>query len=84
MHGGERGARDHRDKKTERPGIESVGAPEAEEGAHQHHPLEADVDDPAPLREKPAHRCERERGRIAEGRAEEHRPGEDEVEVPDA
>ena len=54
---------------------------EPEERPHQHHPLEADVHDAASLGEEAAHGCERERRRVAERCSEQHRPGEDEVEV---
>ena len=48
---------------------------DAPEAAHQHHPLEADVDDAGALREEAAQRAERERRRVLEGADEE--PGRD-------
>ena len=45
------------------PVLQLVRAEEAEERAHQQHPLETDVHDAAPLREDPAERRERQRRR---------------------
>ena len=56
----------------------------AEERAHQHHPLEADVHDAGALREHAAERGEDERRRVAEHRGEERRPDDDGLELPDA
>ena len=55
-----------------------------EERARQHHPLEADVHDAAPLAEDAADGRERERGREAEHRRGQGRPDDDHVQVRDA
>ncbi len=71
-------------EKPERPRVQLVGTEDAEEGAREHHPLEADVHDATSLREETAHRGESERGRVAEHRRRERRPDDDLVEVADA
>ena len=54
------------------------------EGAHEHHPLEADVHDPAPLGEDAPERPVDERRREDEHRGDQRRPREDDLEVVDA
>ena len=54
---------EHRDENADDPAATLVGAVDAPEGAHQHHPLEPDVHDSAPLRDHAAERAERERRR---------------------
>ena len=76
---GERGA-----EEAERPGVELVGAEDAEERARQHHPLETDVHDAAALAEDAAHRGEGERRREAEHRRDQRRPDDDLLEMADA
>jgi hypothetical protein len=71
----------HRDHDAQRPRVRLVGAPETEEGTHQHHPLEPDVHDAAALGEHPADRRKRQRRRVAERRGEEGAPDDDGVEV---
>ena len=62
----EQAADGHGDEKPDHPASTLVGPVDAPEGAHQHHPFEADVDHAAPLREEAAHRGEHERRREAE------------------
>ena len=57
----ERASCAHRDDEPEHPRVRLVGAHDPEEGAHEHHPLEPDVHDAAPLREDAAERGERQR-----------------------
>ena len=45
----EASSRQRRTQEPERPRVQLVGAEDAEEGAREHHPLEADVHDAAPL-----------------------------------
>ena len=71
----------HRDQEAEVPVAGLVGAPDAEEGARQHHPLEADVHDAAPLGEHAAERRERERRGVAQRRGDQRRPDDDVREV---
>ena len=80
----EEGAGERGDPEPELPRLELVGREDPEEGAGEHHSLEPDVRDPAALGEDPAHRRERERGRVAEHGGEERRPDDDLVEVGDA
>ena len=61
-----------------------VGAPDGEERAREHHPLEADVHDARALGEQPAERGEDERSRVAEHRREQRAPDDDRFEVVDA
>ena len=65
----------------EQPGAGQVGAEDAEEGAHQHHPLEADVDDAAALGHDAAQRREGERRGEAQHRGDQRRPYEHVLEV---
>ena len=58
-----------------RPRAGLLGHDDAPEAAHQHHALEADVDDAGALREEAAERAERERRRVLERAHEE--PGRD-------
>ena len=44
-----------------------IGGHEPDEGGRQHHPLDADVDDAAPLAHDAAQRAERDRGRQLQG-----------------
>src|SRR5689334_9611023 len=74
-------ARDDGTKEAERPVAELVRPEHREEGAREHHALEADVHDPAPLREHAADRRERQRCREGEHRGEERRPRSDVIEV---
>ena len=76
--------REDRDQQAEEPRIGDVGAPDAEEGAHQHVALEADVHDSAPLREHAADRGERQRRRVTERRSQQRRPDDDVVQVAGA
>ena len=80
----EEGAGERGDPEPELPRLELVGREDPEEGAGEHHSLEPDVRDPAALREDPAHRRERKRGRVAEHGGEERRPDDDLVEMGDA
>ena len=73
----------HADEDARDPVAGLVGTPDAPEGAHEHHPLEADVHDPAPLREDAAERPVDERRREDEHRGDERRPREDDLEVVD-
>ena len=70
-------AGDHADDQAEQPRAGDVGAADAEEGAHQHHALEADVDDAAALGHDAAERGEQQRRRVAQHRGEQRRPGDD-------
>ena len=63
VHEGEPPSRGGRDREAPDPAPGLVGAPDPPEGAHQHHPLEADVHDAGPLGEHPADRRERQRRR---------------------
>ena len=72
------------DEQAEPPRVELVGGEDGEEGAHQHHPLEADVDDAGALAEHPAERAEDERRRVAEHRGEQRRPDDDVLELAEA
>ena len=81
VHEVQRGSEAHPDQHSSDPAVRHVGAPGAEERAHQHHPLETDVHDPASLREHPADGGERERRREPERRRHERRPGDDGVEM---
>ena len=72
----EQAAREHRDEDADDPAAALVGAVDAPEGAHQHHPLEPDVHDPAALRDHAAERAEGERRR-------EHEHLRDQVGVED-
>ena len=63
------------------PAVGLVRAPGAEEGAHQHHPLEADVHHAAALGEHPAERGEEQRRREDERQRDERRPRDDGGEV---
>src|SRR5262245_27938795 len=83
VHEGERGPRGHADEDPGLPASGLVRAPDAEEGAHQHHALEGDVDDTAPLGEEPSHGGERERRRVTEHRRDQRRPGHHELEMAD-
>ena len=58
---GERAAREHGDGEAPDPRPEQVGAVDPEERAHQHHPLEADVDDAAALGHHAPERREEQR-----------------------
>ena len=70
VHEREQAARHHGDQRARRTTIPSLSAPQnPEEGAHQHHALEADVHDAAPLREDAAERREDQRRRERERRA---------------
>ena len=74
---------DRRQSSPSDPRVELVGGHDPEEGAHQHHPLEPDVDDAGALREHAAERAEDERRREAEHRREERRPDDDRLELAD-
>ena len=63
------------------PAAGHVGAPDAEERAHQHHALEADVHDARALRRHAAERRERERRRVAQRGRQQRRPDHDALEV---
>ena len=65
----------HGAEQPDDPRAALLGDVDAPEAAHQHHPLEADVDDAGALREEPAERAERERRGVLE-RADEE-PGRD-------
>ena len=69
----ERSTGGHPDEQAHDPAAALVGAPDAPERTHQHHPLEADVDDPAALGEHPADRAEDERRRKRECLGEQRR-----------
>ena len=56
-------AGEHRDEEPDHPRAGLLGDEDAAEGAHEHHPLEADVDDAGALGEHAADRRERERRR---------------------
>ena len=58
------------------PGAQQVGAVDAQEAAHQHHALEADVDHAAALGDDAAERREQQRRRVTERRRHQRRPGE--------
>ena len=58
-----------------------VRAPDREERAHQHHPLEADVHDARALGEEAAERREDQRRREPQRRREERAPDDDGVEI---
>ena len=77
-------AGDHADCEPQRPLAGDVGAPDGEERSHEHHALEADVDDPGALGEQAADRGEDERRRIAERRSKQCAPYDDGLEVLDA
>ena len=63
----------------------SLSAPRIPKNAPgEHHPLEADVHDAAPLGEDAAHRREGERRREAEHRGDQRRPDDDLLEIADA
>ena len=66
-------AGDHRREQPDDPGAALVGAVDAEERAHQHHPLEADVHDAAALGEHAADAGEDERRREDEHRGDQRR-----------
>ena len=70
-----------RTQEPERPRVQLVGAEDAEERAREHHSLQADVHDAAPLGEEAAHRGERERRRVPEHRGRQRRPDDHLVEV---
>ena len=53
------------------PRAGDLGAPQPPEGAHQHHALEADVDDAAALGEQPAEGGEQQRRGVAQHRGEQ-------------
>ena len=73
-----------RTQEPERPRVQLVGAEDAEERAREHHSLQADVHDAAPLREEASHRGEGERGRVPEHGGRQRRPDDHLVEVADA
>ena len=73
----------HADEDARDPVAGLVGSPDAPEGAHEHHPLEADVHDPAPLGEDAPERPVDERRREDEHRGDQRRPREDDLEVVD-
>ncbi len=75
----EQPAEEHRHQEPDHPAPAPDRAPDAEEGAHQHHPFEPDVHDARALGEDPAHRREGERRREAERRSQ-HAHREDAVE----
>ena len=75
----EQAAEEHRHEQADDPRAAPDRAPDAEEGAHEHHPLEPDVHDAGALGEDPADRGERERRGEAKRRGE-HARGEDAVE----
>ena len=79
-----KGTRGHSDQDARDPRSGHVGAPDAPEGTHQHHPLDTDVDDPAALGEDPAERSVDERCREDEHRRDQARPREDDLEIVDA
>ena len=78
------GTRGHSDQDARDPRSRHVGAPDAPEGTHQHHPLDTDVHDPAALGEDPAERSEDERRSEDEHRCDQARPREDDLEIVDA
>ena len=63
------------------PAAGHVGAPDAEERAHEHHALEADVHDARALRRHAAERRERQRRRVAQRGGQQRRPDDDALEV---
>ncbi len=69
----------HPDEEPHEPAPGDDGAPDGEEGPHEHHAFESDVDDARALREDPAHSREREWCREAEHRGQDAR-GQDRVE----
>ncbi len=77
----EQAAGDHGDQHAGDPRARLVGAPDAEEGAGEHHPLEPDVHDAAPLREHAAERGIGQRSGVPERGTEQRPPGERGLEV---
>ena len=70
------------DEEAADPAVGLVRAPGAEERAHEHHALEPDVHDTAPLGEHPAERGEEKRRRQDQRQRDEGRPRDDVREVP--
>src|SRR5581483_1634801 len=64
-------ARERRDREPADPGAGLVGTVDAPERTHEHHPLEADVHDAAPLGEEAADAGEDQRRREDEGPGDE-------------
>src|SRR5579862_477316 len=76
----EQPAGEHRDREASHPRAGLVSGIDAPERPHQHHPFEADVDDPASLRDHAADRAEGERRREDEHRGDQRR-AEDDLQV---
>ncbi len=80
VHERQQTAGEHRGEEADHPAPALVGAVDAKEGAHQHHPLEADVHDAAALGEHAADAGEDERRREDEHRRDQI-GAEDDVQV---
>ena len=77
----QRAARDHPQQEPREPATEHVGAVDAEERAHQHHALEADVHDARALGDHAAQRAEHQRRREPQHRGGQRGPDDDPLEV---